>query len=544
LLQVGSVQHGSGEMTHVLLLLLLCLPLLARGSSCPSSPSHCPCYNFEDGLFLECPGATVHILREVLQQVAGPVQSLSIYDLDAQVTVLQAELFPPGALIRHLQISHSSLAELADKSLIELQHGLESLSLVSGRLKQVPQKALSGLKELRALDLEANEITDLPSYSVYGLNLSKLNLKGNLLQKTSEYAFAGLEGSLTELDLAENKLQSFPMAALRRLEHLRSLRMAWNEIGDIPDDGYSRLGALLFLDLSSNNFETVPSDCFHPMPALRTLSLYYNSVETVQHDAFVSLLELESVDLSHNKIVFLDGATFQTNKKLRTVDLSHNHIHYISGVFAGLPELRELFLSENNILELPADAFTDSALITVIYLQQNAIRRVDPEALLSLPNLAQLHLSSNFIRTVPRDWFATSQKLTSLSLDGNWLEGLEPGTFRHVNSLRELRLQHNRLEEIERGVFDPLPALLELHLQNNLISSIESGAFRSLQSLQHVNLQVSVSPRWSVSIATEAEQSNSYGSCSLSSPCSMLGFAVFYISPSVSSARDILVSQF
>jgi Leucine-rich repeat (LRR) protein len=481
-------------MTDVLLLLLLWLPLLVSGSTCPSLPSSCPCYNFEDGLFLECPGVTARSLREMLLQVAGPVQSLSVYNLDAQVTLLQAELFPPGAQIRHLQISHSSLAELADNSLAELQGGLESLSLVSGHLQHVPQKALSGLNELRALDLEANDITDLPSYSFYGLHLTKLNLKGNLLHKTSEYAFAGLEDSLTELDLAENKLRSFPMAALRRLEHLRSLRMAWNEIGDIHDDGYSSLGALLFLDLSSNNFEAIPSDCFHPMPVLRTLSLYYNSIETVQHDAFLSLLELESVDLSHNKIVFLDGATFQTNKKLRTVDLSHNHIHYINGVFAHLPELRELFLSENNILEVPADGFTDSALLTVIYLQQNAIRRVDPEALLSLPNLAQLHLSSNFIKAIPKDWFTTSNKLTSLSLDGNRLEGLEPGTFRYVSSLRELRLQNNRLVEIARGVFDPLPGLLELHLQNNLISGIESGAFRSLQSLQHVNLQVSVSP--------------------------------------------------
>ena len=309
------MQHGGREMTHVLLWLWLPL-LVGGGASCPPQPSPCPCYNFEDGLFLECPGATARTLREVLQQVGSPVQSLSVYDLDSQVTMLRADMFPSGSVIRHLQISHSKLADLADDSLAILRPGLESLSLVSGRLQHVPQKALSGLAQLRALDLEANEITDLPSYSFYGLHLTKLNLKGNLLLKTSEYAFAGLEDSLTELDLAENKLGSFPMPSLRRLEHLRSLRMAWNEIGAIPDDGYSRLDSLLFLDLSSNNFEAIPSDCFHPMPALRTLSLYYNSIETVQHDAFVSLLELESVDLSHNKVVFLDGATFQVNASL------------------------------------------------------------------------------------------------------------------------------------------------------------------------------------------------------------------------------------
>nr|CAD7267220.1 unnamed protein product [Timema shepardi] len=503
LLQVVP-RHG-GEMSRpahgkLRALLLLCsvgtlFPVShcddATGNKCPSfaaNPS-CACYNFEDGLFLECPGASPQTIRSVLDVIATPVKSLSVYDFDKTVTTLSAHYFPPNSIIRHLQITHSNLHELKDDSLSTLSLGLESLSIVSGKLDKVPQKALSGLTHLRSLDLESNEIQELPSYSFYGLSLVKLNMKGNVLHKISEYGFAGLEGSLTELDLAENKLKLFPMTALRRLEHLRSLRMAWNEIGSILDDGYSRLDSLLFLDLSSNNFETIPRDCFRPTPVLRTLSLYYNAIETVHSEAFVSLTEMESVDVSHNKIVFLDPFIFQMNKKLRTVDLSHNHIHYISGVFSKLPELRELFLSENNILEIPSDAFSDSSLLTVVYLQQNAIRWIEQDSLITLPNLSQLHLSANFIQYIPKELFFQSQKLSSLSLDDNRITGIDPGTFEFVQSLRELRLQNNRIISIARGVFDPLPSLLELHLQNNLIATIESGSFRSLQSLQHVNLQ-------------------------------------------------------
>lgn len=42
-------------------------------AECPSSEiiPGCPCYNFEDGLFLECAGATEETLRTTLQGVLG-----------------------------------------------------------------------------------------------------------------------------------------------------------------------------------------------------------------------------------------------------------------------------------------------------------------------------------------------------------------------------------------------------------------------------------------------------------------------------------------
>ncbi|XP_076681154.1 uncharacterized protein LOC143375675 isoform X2 [Andrena cerasifolii] len=484
--------------------LRLILPILliqnfatAQIAECPPPETipGCSCYNFDDGLFLECAGATEETLRTTLQGVlsaggAGTmVQSLSVYELDKTVEELKDGCFPPGSQIRHLQISHSSIREISKAAFAYLNDSLESLALVSSRLPHVPQKSLDDLRKLAALDLEANLIQDLSSYCFYGLKLIKLILKGNQISKISEYAFAGLEDSLNDLDLAENKLKLFPMPPLRRLESLASLTLAWNEISELPDDGYSQLSSLLILDLSSNNFEKLAEDCFRPCPILHSLSLYYNSIETIHKDAFVSLKELESIDLSHNKIVFLDIATFKGNERLRTIELSHNHIHYIGGVFARLPELRELYLTENNILEIPGDAFIGSVSLAVVYLQQNAIRRIDGKGLSSLTQLAQLHLSNNYIERVPREFLEHCENLSSLSLDGNKIRELQPGTFLKLHQLRELRLQDNHIAEVKRGVFSPLPSLLELHLQNNAITDMETGALRTLNSLQHVNLQ-------------------------------------------------------
>ena len=61
--------------------LLLLIPLLltstfetaiAQVAECPPpelTPGLCPCYNFEDGLFLECAGATEDTLKSTLQGV-------------------------------------------------------------------------------------------------------------------------------------------------------------------------------------------------------------------------------------------------------------------------------------------------------------------------------------------------------------------------------------------------------------------------------------------------------------------------------------------
>lgn len=71
---LGNGGHGNMMVAHngaFLIIAASLLGLLAHqdNNKCPSfaeNPS-CPCYNFEDGIFLECPAATAESLRHVLQ---------------------------------------------------------------------------------------------------------------------------------------------------------------------------------------------------------------------------------------------------------------------------------------------------------------------------------------------------------------------------------------------------------------------------------------------------------------------------------------------
>lgn len=210
----------------------------------------------------------------------------------------------------------------------------------------MPTKALSTMHKLIVLDFESNEIFELYDHSFYGLHLVKLNLKGNRLELLPENTFNGLEESLAEIDLSDNKLNIFPIIPLIKLSYLRSLRLSLNRISSIQQDlGYKHFSSLIFLDLSSNFIENIYNDYFRYFPFTKTLTLYNNYIESLHRTCFYSLRDLQSIDLSHNKIIYLDPALFENNKKLHIIDLSHNHVHYINGVFANLPSLEEVNIS-------------------------------------------------------------------------------------------------------------------------------------------------------------------------------------------------------
>lgn len=52
----------------MLILILNIMTIAGQTSECPPSEviPGCPCYNFEDGLFLECAGATEETLRKTM----------------------------------------------------------------------------------------------------------------------------------------------------------------------------------------------------------------------------------------------------------------------------------------------------------------------------------------------------------------------------------------------------------------------------------------------------------------------------------------------
>ncbi|XP_047984425.1 immunoglobulin superfamily member 10-like [Leguminivora glycinivorella] len=181
-------------------------------------------------IFLDCQDTILKDVKNALKLMSH-IHSLSIYDLDDNEESLGPHFIPQGVCIKHIHMSRTSIRDIADDTFMPLRKCLETLSIVSSKIKFMPQKVFSGLLKLISVDLTFNYIEDIPSYNFYGLPLMKLNMKGNMIRDISESAFSSLELSLSEIDLSENNLTTFPIAALAKLRHLRSLSLC---ISDNP----------------------------------------------------------------------------------------------------------------------------------------------------------------------------------------------------------------------------------------------------------------------------------------------------------------------
>lgn len=400
---------------------------------CPAMREHswCSCYGIDDGLFVECRITTLNQIKDVLNLlVSQPIKSFSIYNINETLVSLPEKLFANYSTIEHVQISFTSLANLSVETFEGLEPTLKTLSVVSSKLKQIPQQALNKLKNLQTLDLESNDIVEVDSYAFYGLPLVSLNLQTNKINTLLEFSFGGLENTLEELVLINNKLERFPLQALRRLRKLQILKLQSNQISEIPDDGFTRFTVLKTLDLQSNRIDHLDARSFITMPKLVSLSCANNQLTILSDSSiFVHLNDLETLDLSLNNLRIVD---LNNLSSLRTVDLSNNHLHDIQ--FHNLPNLKELFVSHNNILKLTNQTFINTTLLSVIYLQHNAIHSISHNTLHCLHNLFTLDLSYNQLKEIPPTLFKYSNKLQSLYLDNNLIvdTGLEAGTFQEL----------------------------------------------------------------------------------------------------------------
>jgi len=391
----------------------------------------CWCYALDEGLLIDCKITAIYQMTDVLNSlISQPIKSFTVYSINQSLNSFPETLFSNFSSIEQIYISVPSLVDVPNDAFIGLETSLKTLSLVNSKLKAVPKTALNRLKSLSALDLQSNAIPEVESYAFYGLPLVSLNLQSNLMNSLHEFSFGGLENTLVELVLIDNRLERFPLHAFRRLRRLETLKLQSNRISEIPDDGFTRFTVLKILDLQSNRFDHLDGRSFITTPNLVSLSVANNRLTVLSDSSiFESLLALETLDLSHNHLRVVD---LNNLIALRTVDLSNNHLNDIR--FHNLPNLKEVFVSNNNILRLTNETFINSSSLSVIFLQHNAIQSIDYNTFHSLQHLLTLDLSSNQLRAIDPQLLKHNTRLQSLYLDNNLMSdsGLEAGTFQEL----------------------------------------------------------------------------------------------------------------
>ncbi|XP_029470412.1 extracellular matrix protein 2-like [Rhinatrema bivittatum] len=148
------------------------------------------------------------------------------------------------------------------------------------------------------------------------------------------------------------------------------------------------------------------------------------------------------------------------------------------------PGIKTLFLAENEISRLPADAFTRLPNLEWLDLSKNRLSDagLPLHVFRNLTKLKRLNLDGNQLTVIP----LLPPSLQELKMNDNNIQSLHQHSFRGLNKLLTLELEGNGFHDgniYPLTFFNPLHSLIYLRLDRNNLRAIPSGLPTSLQEL-------------------------------------------------------------
>ena len=264
------------------------------------------------------------------------------------------------------------------------------------------------------------KISCIADFDFDGLvNVTSLDLSGNLIQNVSSFAFSGLN-RLKYLDLSMNLIEYFPSDVLYQVPHLRYLNVSLNKISKILPATFSRSSSLCELDISCNQLEYFISPMLSGLTSLEKLDASKNPILSIEADSFESLSSLVELDLSQCQIRFLRKLSFNGLSSLKRLLLFKNNIRSIdSNSFSSMSNLVELDLSWNDIPFLSDDTFSFFKKLQILNLSMNRFTHISSSLLSTLFPLKKLFLHGNQICSVSVDYLDSIPHLEELTLYDN-----------------------------------------------------------------------------------------------------------------------------
>ncbi|XP_052635449.1 LOW QUALITY PROTEIN: toll-like receptor 13 [Harpia harpyja] len=354
-----------------------------------------------------------------------------------------ARLLGPGQQqeLAGLVVEHNLLRRLPPCRGTPILHRLYNVSLRFNRILVVGPQAFANAPRLRALRLDVNGLARLDRQALQGLGeLQELRLDNNLLTDLYPGSFADL-GRLRTLNLRNNRVSVLFPGAFAGLAQLQTLDLGGNNLRHLAAAALQGLGELRRLYLDRNRLQEVSAEAFRPVQAslgvldLRANALRYISRAPRQQPPFRHLRRLYDLKL-------------QAQQPYGLKIIPHRF-------FQGLTALRSLFLAQNWLLAIPADAFDDLAQLRYLTLAD----------------------SSGGMGDLPPGVFKNLSRLRSLDLENAGLRSLGPEVIGNLSQLERLQLAKNELRTLDWRLDDQLPALRYLDLRKCPLSCACANAW-------------------------------------------------------------------
>ncbi|XP_031564283.1 uncharacterized protein LOC116299704 isoform X2 [Actinia tenebrosa] len=474
----------------------------------------CSCNNAKG--ILECNGYTgsTLILKNknipVIDELPVSLVTMSIHS--SSLTTLGETVFHNLTLLKSLSITHNPLKDFPDLSknsalqkldlynnkiklwnhnYTALPSSLERIILIKNEIDWIPDNWFK-LPNLKYIALSYNKLKTFPGHAFINCGqLKYLSVDHNQIEKISYpnlEPFFGNNSQLVHLNASNNVITSIAGEALLNFIHLKVLELHVNMIETIGAKVFYNIPELLHLDLRGNRLQTITADGysspFMDLPKLKCLILMYqqNRYQTqhVMYNAFNNLPELEDLWLTDNELTnFPHPALSGRSMPIKYLHLEKNKINSLTS-FASTafpPDLQPL----HGGLEASHKPFEKLTTIQRLFIHRNEISTIDKEDIWYLSSLEELYADVNKLSnaTVHPDAFRNLTSLTRLDLEANQFHyvPLAITTKQRLPQIRHIELSYNRITYLLKSVFSELDTLTEIQLDSNRIIAIEDGAF-------------------------------------------------------------------
>lgn len=351
------------------------------------------------------------------------------------------------------------------------------------------------------LILENNALPSLPGRAFARLNIARLMLRNNGLERVTANWLAGLEDSLVELFVVEPDMRSLPDDCLENMPKLEAITLEAGGVSRLPRIMnlkklrylHTRLPRLI--ELQSARLHNLPAleqlhiefspqlsrleqGMFNDLPKLMVLNITGTGLSWVHPRAITGLPSLVDLSMVGNRIVDagLVGRSIRELPSLSVIRLDNNLIDSIlETTFVDITPVREIHMTNNFITEIYRGAFHRLPALRLLDLSNNRIKRIHPEFFLQPfdSGLEELRIVNNELDDIIqlRIILEALPHLRFLDLSNNRIQDITYGALRGHAYLERLHLDHNRLKRVVREAFIAMPALRELRLCNNSLSN-------------------------------------------------------------------------
>ncbi|XP_017284628.1 transforming growth factor beta activator LRRC32 [Kryptolebias marmoratus] len=458
----------------------------------------------------------------------GPLTAVESLDLsnNGLYTDMSDYFLAESPSLANLSLNGNSITKIT-RNTFSGASSLRKINLHNNVILEIEDGAFDSLDNLTELDLSKNSITCILDFNLYSLTF--LNLSKNSIE-----FFQSVESNdlfrLRSLDLSENKLLYLPplpeKTVLEFLDvsrnhlqtvnntgnqtnltfnHLRYLDMSYNKLKSIPEDFFNSMKLLEVLNVSNNCIGSFSATSKGLLQRVKILNLGQNSLQSLTFGDN-ALPSLKKLFLQGNDLTVLDHRTFQRLPCLRYLQLQQNNLRICgseqnrldptpmnpnknsSGCvsFDSLRNLHFLYLSENNLRTLPANAFVNTPL-KLLDLSLNPGLDLHRDSLSGLErSLVHLVLRENNISSLNTD-MSSLKSLRHVDLSTNQLNSLP--TWNQESAIESLNLQNNNLVTLDQSSVLALERSLKtLYVGFNPLSCCDNLGF--LHMMQHSSVTV------------------------------------------------------